>query len=68
MMKKTTKTYHATLAKIKAEIETSGSYIVANEKGKAREMDAALSIVESLDNLYKATWLDNRTIQVTEIK
>ena len=67
-MKKTSKTYQATLAKIKAEIETSGSYIVANESGKMREMDAALTIVESLDNLYKAQWLDNRTIQITEIK
>lgn len=67
-MKKTSKTYQATLAKIKAEIETSGSYIVANESGKMREMDAALNIVESSDNLYKAQWLDNRTIQITEIK
>ena len=66
-MKKTSKTYQTTLAKIKAEIKTNGSYIVSNESGKMREMDAALTIVENLDNLYKVTWLDNRSIEVTEI-
>lgn len=67
-MKKTTKTYQQTLEKIKNEINVSGSYIVVNEKGKSREMDAALTIVEDLNNLYFATWLDNRTIEVKEMK
>jgi hypothetical protein len=38
-MKKNCKIYQNTLSKILAEIETSGSYIVANEKGKSREME-----------------------------
>ena len=38
-----------------------------NKQGSSREMGAALSIVESLDNLYKARWLDNRTVEITEI-
>lgn len=67
-MRKTTKTYQATLAKITAEIETSGSYIVANEKGKSREMDAALTILDSNDNLFTGRWLDNRTIEITAMK
>ena len=50
-MKKTAKAYKETLEKIRADISTSGKYTVRNEKGKSREMDAALSIVESLDNL-----------------
>ena len=67
-MKKTSKTYQQTLEKIKNDIKLKGSYVVRHVRGSGREMDAALSIVESLDNLYKATWLDNRTIEITEIK
>lgn len=67
-MKKTTKTYQTTLAKIKGEIETSGSYIVANEKGKSREMDAALTILDDNTNLFTGQWLDNRTIVIREMK
>ena len=67
-MKKTCKTYQDTLNKILAEIETSGSYIVANEKGKSREMDAALSILDDNTNLLFGKWLDNRTIEITEMR
>jgi hypothetical protein len=67
-MKKTTKTYQTTLAKITNEISTSGSYIVCNEKGKSREMDAALTILDDNTNLFTGQWLDNRTIQITEMK
>ena len=67
-MKRTTKTYQATLTKITNEIATSGSYIVCNEPGKSREMDAALSILDASDNLLKGEWLDNRTVKITEMK
>lgn len=67
-MKKTTKTYQDTLNKIVMEIETSGSYIVCNEKGKSREMDAAISILDNKENLFTGLWIDNRTIKITMMK